>query len=211
MNAEVISSAITAAGTLVLAVATFVSTRSANRAARLAERSLLAGIRPVLMGARIDDPPQKVGFADDKWVHLEGPMAAFDIGDDAVYLVIPVRNVGSGLAVLQSWDPLPERLTGEDAQGHHDPKTFRRQSRSIYIAPGDVGFWQGAFRDREDPLYDAFAKAGKDRMPVMIDVLYSDMHGGQQSITRFTVLPANDGRWMSTAGRHWILDGPSPR
>jgi hypothetical protein len=211
MNAEVISSAITAVGTLVLAVATFVSTRSANQAARVAERSLLAGIRPVLMGARIDDPSQKVGFADDKWVYLEGPMAAFDVGDDAVYLVIPLRNVGSGLAVLQSWDPLPERLTGEDGAGHHDPSTFRRQSRSIYIAPGDIGFWQGAFRDREDPLYDAFAKAGKDREPVMIDVLYSDMHGGQRSITRFTVLPANDGRWMSTAGRHWILDGESPR
>jgi hypothetical protein len=211
MNAEVISSAITAAGTLVLAVATFVSTRSANQAARVAERSLLAGIRPVLMGARIDDPKQKVGFADDKWVHLEGPMAAFDVDDEAVYLVIPLRNVGSGLAVLQSWDPLPERRRGPDGTDHADPKTFRRQSRSIYIPPGDIGFWQGAFRDREDPLYDAFAKAGKDRTPVMIDVLYSDMHGGQRSITRFTVIPANDGRWMSSAGRHWILDGDGPR
>jgi hypothetical protein len=211
MSAEVIASAITAAGTLVLAVATFVSTRSANRAARFAERSLLAGIRPVLMGARIDDPEQKVGFADDKWVHLKGPMAAFEVGDDAVYLVLPVRNVGSGLAILQSWDPLSERVTGDAAAAHRDPKMFRRQSRSIYVAPGDVGFWQGAFRDRGDPLYDAFAKAAKDRVPVMIDVLYSDMHGGQRSITRFTVLPATDDRWMSTAGRHWILDGESPR
>jgi hypothetical protein len=37
------SSIVTAAATLVLAVATFASVRSANRAARVAGRSLLAG------------------------------------------------------------------------------------------------------------------------------------------------------------------------
>jgi len=43
-----ISALATAGGTLVLAVATFASVRSANRAARTAERSLLASMRPVL-------------------------------------------------------------------------------------------------------------------------------------------------------------------
>jgi hypothetical protein len=38
-----VSSLATGVGTLVLAVATFASVRSANRAARAAERSLLAG------------------------------------------------------------------------------------------------------------------------------------------------------------------------
>jgi hypothetical protein len=42
----------TAAGTLVLAVATFSSTRSANRAARVAERTLLLGLRPALVPGR---------------------------------------------------------------------------------------------------------------------------------------------------------------
>lgn len=41
----------TALGTLVLAVATFSAVRSANRTARAAERSLLAGLRPVLMAS----------------------------------------------------------------------------------------------------------------------------------------------------------------
>jgi hypothetical protein len=209
MNAEVISSAITAAGTLILAVATFVSTRSANQAARVAERTLLAGMRPVLMGARIDDPPQKIGFADDRWLHVQGSMAAFEVGDEAIYVVVPVRNVGSGLAVLQSWDPTPERLRGD--QMHRDPGLFRRQSRSIYIAPGDIGFWQGAFRDRDDPLYAAFVAAATERTPVIIDVLYSDMHGGQRAITRFSLVPVGEDRWMATAGLHWILDGVSPR
>ena len=37
----------TAGGTLILAVATFGSVRSANRAARVAERSLELGLRPL--------------------------------------------------------------------------------------------------------------------------------------------------------------------
>ncbi|MEY2476019.1 MAG: hypothetical protein QOG87_1334 [Actinomycetota bacterium] len=49
-----ISSLATAGGTLVLAVATYASTRSANRAARVAERALLAGLRPVLVQSRLE-------------------------------------------------------------------------------------------------------------------------------------------------------------
>lgn len=52
MDWTTISSLATAGGTLVLAVATFASVRSANRAARLAEQSLLVGLRPVLMPSR---------------------------------------------------------------------------------------------------------------------------------------------------------------
>ena len=49
MNAETIASLTTAAGTLVLAVATYSSTQAATRASRIAEQALLAGLRPVLM------------------------------------------------------------------------------------------------------------------------------------------------------------------
>ena len=59
-----ISSLATAGGTLVLAVATFSSVRSANRSTRLAERSLLAGLRPMLIPSREDDPAQRVRFGD---------------------------------------------------------------------------------------------------------------------------------------------------
>ena len=47
-------------GTLVLAVATFSAVRSANAAARTAERSLQVGLRPLLMPARPEDPAEKV-------------------------------------------------------------------------------------------------------------------------------------------------------
>ena len=44
-----IASLATAFGTLVLAVATFASTRSANHSARIAERALDLNLRPVLI------------------------------------------------------------------------------------------------------------------------------------------------------------------
>src|SRR5690349_5815796 len=90
-----ISALATAGGTLVLAVATFASVRSANRAARAAERSLLAGLRPVVMSSRMDDPEQKIHFMDGKWVRVGGSRGAAEVTDEAIYLVASLRNVGS--------------------------------------------------------------------------------------------------------------------
>ena len=59
-----ISQVATAGGTLVLAIATFSSIKSSNRSARIAERSLLAGQRPVLIPSREDDPGELVRFGD---------------------------------------------------------------------------------------------------------------------------------------------------
>jgi hypothetical protein len=46
-----IASLATALGTLILAVATFSAVRSANLTARVAQQSLLVGLRPVLMAS----------------------------------------------------------------------------------------------------------------------------------------------------------------
>lgn len=59
-----VASLATAAGTLVLAMATFASVRSANRTARAAEQSLQAGLRPLLLASRLQDDPQKVMFVE---------------------------------------------------------------------------------------------------------------------------------------------------
>src|SRR5207245_7786970 len=84
------SSLATAAGTLVLAVATFASIRSANRsartaerAARTAERSLLAGHRPLLVNSRLNDPEQKIQFAEGNWLHVPGSGAPGEPSCDA--------------------------------------------------------------------------------------------------------------------------------
>src|SRR5256885_2542816 len=103
----------TAAGTLVLAAATFASVRSSQRAARATERALLAGIRPVLVPSRLEDPPEKVGFLDDKWFKVPGGRAVAEVSDEAIYLVMALRNMGTGIAVLDRWDFHPERLSGE--------------------------------------------------------------------------------------------------
>ena len=87
-----------------LALATFASVRSANRAARAAERSLLAGLATRCCAVAADDPPQKVGFMDDKWFLVPGQQAPSRRStDEAVYLAIAIRNVGSGIAVLHGW------------------------------------------------------------------------------------------------------------
>lgn len=208
MNAEVLASLTTAGGTLVLAVATFVATRSANRASRIAERSLLATLRPVLMGAQLGDPTQKIGFADDQWFHLEGPGAVFSQGDDAIYLAVGLRNFGSGLAILQAWHANPERVMG---RAEHAPvEEFRPQTRALYVPPGGLSFWQGALRDTSDPVYDGFAAAIKDRTAVTIELLYTDMNGGQQTITRLVILPGPQDRWLASVSQHWVLDDHTP-
>src|SRR6185437_14775706 len=195
MNAEVIASLTTAAGTLVLAVATFSATRSANRASRIAERSLLATLRPVLMNAQLSDPMQKVGFVDQHWTRIEGPRAVFEQGEDAIYLAFGLRNFGSGLAILQAWHPIADRILGDIPHG--PVERFRAQTRSLYVPPGGLGFWQGALRDPADPIYDAFADALKNRDPVTIELLYSDMNGGQRTITRLAIQPAQEDRWIA--------------
>src|SRR6202035_3431287 len=148
-NWVVVSSLATAGGTLVLAGATFASVRSANRSARVAEQALLAGMRPLLMPSRAEDPPVKVGFADDHFVQVRGSSGTAEVTVGAIYLTMSLRNAGSGIAVLHGWRV---ELSRDIARGGRPPvDAFRRLTRDLYIAAGDVAFWQGAYRDMTEP------------------------------------------------------------
>jgi hypothetical protein len=205
-----ISALATAAGTLVLALATFASVRSANRAARVAERSLLAGLRPVLMPTRLDDPEQKVGFADGKWLRFAGGAAAAEVAEQAVYFALGVRNAGSGIAVLHGWRLFTEQLIG--VSQHAPLEEFVRLTRDIYVPAGDLGFWQGSFRDPAAPDFAAARAAVDARRPIAVEILYGDHEGGQRTISRFALMPAGDGdRWIASVARHWSIDRPDPR
>ena len=204
-----ISALATAGGTLVLAAATFVSVRSANRAARVAERSLLAGLRPVLMPSRFQDDQQKIFFADGHVVHVPGGGAVADVTSEAVYLVMSLRNTGSGLAVLHGWFFHPRLAFAETP--HPDVGQFLRLTRDIYVPPGDVGFWQGAFRDPASPEFEDAHKAIEAREGMTVDVLYGDHEGGQRTISRFVMIPRDDGGWITNVGRHWNVDRADPR
>ena len=199
----------TAAGTLVLAAATFASVRSSQRAARATEAALLAGIRPVVVSSRMDDPAQKISFVDDHWVRVAGGRAVADVGDDAIYLVMSLRNVGNGLAVLDRWRVVPERLRGDVSPP--DVGEFRRLQRDIYVPAGGLGFWQGALRDPAEPLFGAIRESILERRAMSVDLLYGDHEGGQRTISRFGLLPAGEDGWMAIVSRHWNLDRPDPR
>lgn len=204
-----ISSLATAGGTLVLAVATFASVRSANRSARLAEETLLASVRPLLMPSRLDDPMVKVGFQDEHWVHVPGGKGTVEVTDDAVYLTMSLRNAGSGIAVLHGW-----RLERSDVRGGHTRpplEDFRRLTRDIYIPAGDIYFWQGAIRERDDADRAFIVEHMRSAERLIVDVLYGDQHGGQRVIARFALTPHESGGYLATIGRQWNVDRPDPR
>lgn len=208
-----ISALASAGGTLVLAGVTVASVRSANRAARVAELSLLAGQRPLLVQSRTDDPAQKVGFSDDAWLIARGGQGDAKATDDAVYFAVAVRNVGTGIAVLHGWHLFSDIQLGPD-MAPTPLEDFTMLTRDLYIAPDDVGFWQGAFRDPTSDGHRAAHRAVEAPQRMSIDILYGDFEGGQRVISRFLLSPRDvDGelRWFASVGRHWNVDRPEPR
>jgi hypothetical protein len=203
-----ISSLATAGGTLVLAMATFASVRSANRSARVAEESLLADVRPLLMPSRLDDATQKVGFGDDHWVQVRGGTGMIEITSGAVYLVLSLRNAGRGIAVLHGW-----RVGSADSLGADRPslEEFRRLTRDLYIPAGDIYFWQGAIREPDDPDRGLVVEQVTSGARTIVDVMYGDQHGGQRVISRFSLLPRDDGVFLVSLARQWNVDRPDPR
>ena len=210
-----ISALASAGGTLVLAGVTVASVRSANRAARVAEQSLLAGQRPLLVPSRLEDPVVKAGFQDDVWFSIPGGQGAAKATDEAVYFVIAIRNVGTGIAVLHGWHFLPELLFERAAHVVPPPlEEFITLTRDLYVAPGDIGFWQGSFRDPASDGYRVARRAVEAPQRLGVDILYGDFAGGQRMISRFMLSPreAEDGvHWYAAVGRHWSVDRPEPR
>ena len=233
-----VASLATALGTLVLAVATFSAVRSGNRTARAAELSLLTSLRPLLTPSRREDSVLKVNFGDNKWLRVPGSSAVGEIGggdgtmgpkDAGVYLSLSLRNVGSGIAVLHGWRFHAGRPPADDEPPPLDE--FRMQTRDMYIPPGDIGFWQGALRNLDDPQYLEARKAVEEISEWVVELLYGDEDGGQRVIGRFRCQPSpwtgphsrtgapgggsDSGEgvatWLLTVARHWSIDRPDPR
>lgn len=206
---QTISSLATAGGTLVLAIATFSAVRSSNRSARIAEQSLLTGMRPLLVPSLADDPTQKVLWSDRHAVRLNGGRAVAEEANGVIYLAMGLRNLGAGIALLHGWYPMAEGAFVNNP--HVDADDFRRLSIDLYVASGGAGYWEGAIRADDDPVRDGISSVIAERRPFTIDLLYGDQQGGQRTISRFTVLPTSDDGWFCQAGRHWNLDRPDPR
>ncbi|MDQ6732245.1 MAG: hypothetical protein M3022_18620 [Actinomycetota bacterium] len=192
-------------------MATFSSVKSANRSARVAERSLLAGLRPVLTPSREDDPSERVRFGDQQILRVLGHGGAISVGGDAVYLAMALRNGGSGLAVIHGWRVKPRQNSSDERPSLED---FRRQQIDLYIPAGDTGYWLGALRDRGEPIYDIVRRAATSDVGLQVDLLYGDHEGGQRTITRFVMSewPEDDveGKRLF-ALRYWNVDRDDPR
>ncbi len=204
-----ISSLATGGGTLVLAVATFASVRSANRSARVAELALKEQRRPVLVQSRLDDPNQKIMFGDGHWVSAAGSSGVAEVVDGTVYLAMSLRNVGAGIGVLTSWAVRTGRQYARHE--HSDDGEFRALTRDLYIPAGDIGLWQGALREETDALRGEIAGAVSGREPITVELMYTDQVGGQRTISRFGLTPVGEENWLTSVTRHWYLDGGGPR
>lgn len=218
-----ISSLATAGGTLVLAVATFSSVRSANRSARVAERSLMVGLRPVLVPSREDDPLERIRFGDGQIVQVPGHGGAGEVHNENVFLAVGLRNGGNGLAVIHGWRARVRHDPDQPGAGRIDEAPdldeFRQQQLDIYIPAGDSGFWQGALRDPAIPGYDEVRSSLESGGGVQLDLLYGDHEGGQRAIARFVIAPwpTDDDRpnmqdpMRAIVIRYWTVDGHDPR
>ena len=204
-----IASLATAGGTLVLAIATFASTRSANRSARIAERALDLNLRPVLIPAHEWDAAERITFYDEI-VQLRGGFATVEDRSGNLYFAAQLRNVGAGIGVLTSWriDVGPQLpLNAKEALATPDVDTFVAQQRSLYVPAGDVGYWQGAIREADTDRGDAAAlrraiEAG-ERLSLVLR--YGDQDGGHDTVSQYSLTTDENGDWLFGIARHWSL------
>ena len=97
-------------------------------------------------------------------------------------------------------------------KGDHSPLDhFTRLTRDLYVPAGDIGFWQGTFRDPASSEFIAAKEAIDARESVTVEVLYGDHEGGQRVVSRFVLTPRDDGAWIAGASRHWNVDRSDPR
>jgi hypothetical protein len=196
-----ISSLATAGGTLALAVTTYASVRSANRSSRVAEQALLADLRPLLVESSEGDPTQHVNFAEVTALPVPGGGAFVGELDGSLYVVLSLKNVGPGIAVLHGGLVYPDNVP---ARGDHAPvEAMRMLQRDLYISPGGIGYWQIAFRDDTEQRRRLLATM-RDGV-LSAEVLYGDYEGGQRVVTRFGVRRIDD-HWQVATIRHWQLD-----
>lgn len=196
-----IASVATATGTMVLAVATYAAVRSANRSTRIAEKSLQLSLQPVLVPSRPEDPPERVTFLEGFAIEAPGGGAAIEAREGNLFVVVPLRNVGSGLAVVRAGHVSAGRPGRDDPRPSAD--AFRQLQRDIYVPPGELGYWQIGIRADDDPFHAAVDAAARDGHPITVTLIYSNHFGGHETVSQFVVARGEDGAWITSGTRHW--------
>jgi hypothetical protein len=86
---------------------------------------------------------------------------------------------------------------------HARAKDMRMLQRDLYISPGQVGYWQVAYRDDDEHRRQLLEMVRGGT--ISCEVLYGDYEGGQRVITRFGIRKLDD-QWQLSTIRHWQLD-----
>jgi hypothetical protein len=161
------------------------------------------------MPSRPDDPTLKVGFQDNHFVTVPGGSATAEATESVIYLAMSVRNVGNGIAVMHGW----RMEFSRELQDMTRPavEEFHRLTRDLYVAVGDVAFWQGTYRDPTEPEFFEVSTRIAARERLVLDILYGDHQGGQRVVSRYLLNPRTDDGWFTTVVRHWNVDEPDPR
>jgi hypothetical protein len=149
-------------------------------------------------------------FLEGHWVSADGGRAVVEHVGDAVYLAISLRNVGSGIAVCQGWAVRAGPASALEFPTHAPLEECHLQSRDLYVPAGDVGMWQGALRNPDDPIRSGVMDAIKAGESITVELLYSDQVGRQRTISRFSLFPTGDS-FLAAMTRHWYLDWDGPR
>jgi hypothetical protein len=179
----------------------------------------MAGLRPVLIPSREEDPVERIRFGDQQLVTVPGHGAAVVLTEDVIYLAVALRNGGSGLGVLHGWRVsqrpavVPRNDSGRAREETiPDLEEFRRQQIDLYIPAGQSGYWMGALRDPSAPIFQELQRSTLDEQAVVLDLLYGDHEGGQRTIVRLVIAdwPEVEGERV-TALRYWNVDREDPR
>ena len=91
----------------------------------------------------------------------------------------------NGMGILHGWR-ISVRRPG-DLLERPPLDEFTPQTRDLYVASGDVGFWQGALRDPDAEQFKTIQAAIEANEILQLDLLYGDFEGGQRVISRFTL------------------------
>jgi len=212
-----------AAGTLILAVLTYVAARAASKAASAAEAQVAAQIRPLLIDVepRIVSPEtvgsqggrivaEEVRFPDGHVLpttRLAGSVSGYR-SDDRWYLSVPVRNVGTGIALIVGAEMVPAGCAGVPSKPNLPPG---EQSRINFVLDESSPALIHARSVIGAGLLESDRPAGtlQRGVPwdgdgvVAIEVTYTDLAGGQLTTTRVDVRrDTSSGSWSVEAIAH---------
>jgi len=205
--------------TTLLAIVTFALVCATYLMAQTAKRQFGRQLLPILIPSRIRDPIRKVYFSNNTWQMLYGDQVLVD-SVDTLYVAIPLRNIGSGTAVVRGLS-IPDVGPDDDALPRRRPslKNLIAAKTDLLLGPGDISHLsidseaQTADRQRH-ALQTQVERIDRDS-GVYLDILHCDHVRRQHNITRIELAQVSEkssssgttsgAEHIARAVKHWPL------